>query len=110
MDLYQNKDMPANVVSSRIEKLYSERSALDEQLVKLRPEESKDDFDAAVLAQNIAEAGAIWEQADTPDKRQILQTFINRIDIDGEDISIEWSFLGTNPWTRDFVVLHIAAF
>jgi site-specific DNA recombinase len=93
MDLYQNKDMPANIVSARIEKLYSERTALDEQLHKLRPDLTDDSFDPAVFAKIVADAGAIWAQADTPGKRQILQTFINRIDLDGDDYRIEWSFL-----------------
>jgi site-specific DNA recombinase len=91
MDLYQNKDMPANVVSARIEKLYSERSALEEQLGKLRPMKAQEDLDMKVITQIIADAGAIWEQADISDKRQILQTFINRIVLDGENIKIEWA-------------------
>jgi site-specific DNA recombinase len=93
MDLYQNKDMPANVVSARIEKLYSERTALDEQLSKLCPEGTAGDFDASLVGKVIADAGVVWKHTDTPGKRQILQTFINRIEIDGEDVKVEWSFL-----------------
>jgi site-specific DNA recombinase len=93
MDLYQNKDMPANVVSGRIERLYSERMALDEQLHKLFPERTEDDFDTAIVAQIIADAGTIWAQSDTPGKRQILQSFVNRIDLDGDNVKIEWAFL-----------------
>ena len=93
MDLYQNKEMPANIVSARIDKLYIERTALDEQLSKLRPQSFEDDLDIEGISAIIADAGAVWYNTDTPGKRQILQLFINRIDIDGENFKIEWSFL-----------------
>jgi site-specific DNA recombinase len=93
MDLYQNNNMPANIVSARIEKLYSERTALDEQLSKIEPQDVGKDFDAEGIADVIADAGAIWRLADTAGKRRILQTLINRITVDGESVKIEWSFL-----------------
>lgn len=93
MDLYQSNNMPANVVSARIEKLYGERTALDGQLSKLEPENVEDDFDKDVIGDVISDAGKVWAFADMAGKRQILQTMINRILIDGEEVKIEWSFL-----------------
>lgn len=93
MDLYQNNNMPANVVSSRIEKLYGERTALDEQLSKMGPQEGvEDDFDKDVIGDIIADAGKMWPFADIAGKRQILQTLINKIVLDGDNFEIEWSF------------------
>lgn len=94
MDLYQDNNMPANVVSSRIDKLYSERTAIDEQLSKMEPEGAEDEFDAEGVAAIIADAGAIWAVSDMAGKRQVLQTMIDRITLDGDEFTIKWSFLG----------------
>ena len=93
MDLYQSKAIPMNVVSVRIEKLYNERTAIEEQLYKIEPQGDKEEINLEAVADLINDAGAIWGFADTSDKRQILQTLINRIVIDRDNVNIEWSFL-----------------
>jgi site-specific DNA recombinase len=93
MDLYQDNNMPANVVSTRIEKLYNERTALSEQLPKLVTEAVEEDFDIDAIWDFLTDAAKLWAFADVTGKRQVLQTLINRIVIDGENVEIEWSFL-----------------
>ncbi len=92
MDLYQSNNMPANVVSARIEKLYNERTALDEQLRNIAPESTEDNFDESLVSKAIADAGALWSFSDMAVRRQILQTIISKIIIDDERVEIKWSF------------------
>jgi site-specific DNA recombinase len=91
MDLYQSKTIPVDVVSARIGKLYSERTALDEQLNKIEPQGAREEVDEVKLTALIADLGAIWSLNDTAGKRQILQMIIKRIVLDGDSVEIEWS-------------------
>jgi site-specific DNA recombinase len=91
MDLYQSKTIPVDIVSVRIGKLYGERTALDEQLKKIEPQRAREEIDEERLASLVADAGAIWPFADTAERRQILQTIVKRIVLDGESVEIEWS-------------------
>ena len=40
----------------------------------------------------LADAAQIWDFADESQKRRILQSLINKIVIDGENVTIEWVF------------------
>lgn len=40
----------------------------------------------------LSEVAAVWDMADTEQKRFIMRSLINRIVINGEDIDIQWSF------------------
>jgi site-specific DNA recombinase len=82
MDLYQSKTIPVDIISARIDKLYSERKVLDEQLRKIEQQGARKEIDAVALAAMIAEEGAMWPFADTAGKRQILQMIIKRIVLD----------------------------
>jgi site-specific DNA recombinase len=93
MDLYQSDNMPADVLSARIDKLYREKTALTEQLSKIVPPTPKRDYNSEVVTALLADFAAVWEGAEQDERRTIIQALINRIVLDGENIKIEWSFL-----------------
>jgi site-specific DNA recombinase len=92
MDLYQNDTIPADVLSARIEKLYREKVALDEQLSSLVPPAPKVDYDAESITEMMKEFALYWDDAEPEHRRRIIQTMVRRIVLDGEDVNIEWSF------------------
>ncbi|MDR1572378.1 MAG: recombinase family protein [Clostridiales Family XIII bacterium] len=93
MDLYQAENLPADILSARIDKLYREKLAFAEQLNKLEPQAQKKDYDAAGISELIAELSTVWESADQSEQRLIMETLIDRIVLDGNTIRIEWAFL-----------------
>lgn len=89
MELYQMDGIPPEILGDKINKLYNERTTLQESI-------AADASTAAVpfdLAEAIiSDAANVWDFADEDQKRRILQSLINRIVINGSDIDIEWSF------------------
>ncbi len=96
MDLYQSDSIPADVLSQRIDKVYREKLQYEEQLERIEPQAPKKDFDAQSVEDMLSDLASIWKIADKPEKRMVLETLVNRIMIDGENIKIEWSFLDNN--------------
>lgn len=89
MELYQNDDISTQVLGDSINKLYFEKTSLEKTL------ESKEDlgimpFDLA--EELLKDAAQVWDFADNDQKRRIMQSLINRIVIDGDDVKIEWAF------------------
>ena len=93
MDLYQSDSIPPDVLSARIDKLYREKVALDGQLAALTPMKPKQDYNAGGIAESIAEFAAVWDSAETPQRRSIIQALVRRIVLNGEQVSIVWSFI-----------------
>ena len=93
MDLFQSDNIPADVLSARIDKVYKDKVALTEQLEKLEPQEQKKDFDSKGTADFLAELSVVWDAAETSEKRLVLESLVNRIMLDGDTIDIEWAFL-----------------
>ena len=90
MQLYQLDDMPADVLGNNISKLYNEKTSLQQSIVKEETNEKELTFDLAM--ELLKDASNIWEFADRGQKRRILQSIIDRIVIDEENIKIEWAF------------------
>lgn len=89
MELYQKDDIPADVLGDSINKLYSEKTALQNSITP-EPENGVLPFD---LAQELlADAAEVWDIADDDQKRRIMQSLITRIVLTGDDVKIEWSF------------------
>lgn len=89
MELYQKDDIPPDVLGDSINKLYTEKTALQNS-VTLEPKNDVLPFD---LAQELlADAAEVWDIADDDQKRRIMQSLITRIVLTGDDVKIEWSF------------------
>lgn len=93
MDLYQVDNMPISEISSRIEKLHEEKKALERQMPELKPDLNTSEFDIAKIRKILNELSILWDRASLEQKRNIMQTLINRIDLDGEKVDITWSFV-----------------
>ena len=93
MDLYQNDTMPADVLAARIDKLYREKVTLGEQLAAIVPPAPKRDYNADGISNILSDCAAVWELAETDERRRIIQALVSRITLDGEQVNIQWSFL-----------------
>jgi site-specific DNA recombinase len=93
MDLFQSDSLPADVLSTRIDKLYREKLGLAEQLNKLVPQAPKKNFNSNGAQEMIADLSSVWEHADDSEKRLVFEALISRIMLDGQNINIEWTFL-----------------
>lgn len=89
MGLYQQDEIPPELLGEQINKLYSEKTALQSSLtLVVEPEEQPFDLVQAL----IADAAQIWDFADETQKRRIMQSLVSRIILTDDDISIEWAF------------------
>ncbi len=89
MELYQMDDIPAELLGGKINKLYGERTALQETLL---PDEEPTAIPFDLVKELIADAAQIWDYADESQKRRILQSLISKIVITEDDVEIEWAF------------------
>ena len=89
MELYQNDDIPTQILGDSINKLYLEKTTLEKAI---EPEKDLNIMPFDLAEELIADAAQIWDFADYTQKRRILQSLINRIVIDGENVTIEWAF------------------
>jgi site-specific DNA recombinase len=89
MELYQRDGIPAELLGENINKLYNEKTAL-QSAITVVPEAELTPFD--LVEELIADAAQIWEFADEPQKRRIMQGLISRIVLTENDIKIEWAF------------------
>lgn len=89
MGLYQNDDIPAEVLGQNINKLYNEKNSLT---AKLTPVEEDPDRPFDLVQELIADASQIWEFADVAQRRRIMQSLISKIIITDDDVKIEWAF------------------
>lgn len=93
MDLYQDDRVPMEVVSSRIDKLHREKTALEAQLASLEPPKPKRDYDEDAFSGLLSDFATVWQSASLEDRRSIISTLIRRINLDGDRVEIEWAFL-----------------
>lgn len=89
MELYQKDDIPAEVLGDSINKLYTEKTALQGSATP-EPESTVLPFDLA--RELIANAAEVWDFADDEQKRRIMQGLITRIVLTDDDVKVEWNF------------------
>lgn len=89
MELYQQDDIPAELLGGKINKLYAEKTALQSSLM---PEETDETVPFDLVQELIADAAQIWDFADESQKRRIMQSLISRIVLTDDDVKIEWAF------------------
>ena len=89
MELYQHDDIPAELLGERINRLYNERTALQDTLA---PEVEQTTMPFDLAAELLSDAAQIWDFADEAQKRRIMQSLISRIVLTDDDVKIEWAF------------------
>jgi len=89
MELYQRDDIPPDVLGEKINKLYTERTALQSSVtMEKEPEEASVDL----VSELLSNAAQIWDFADKAQKRRIMQSLISRIVLTDDNVEIEWAF------------------
>lgn len=89
MELYQQDDIPAELLGERINRLYNERTALQSTIA---PEPEPDTAPFDLVQELIADAAQVWDFADEAQKRRIVQSLVSRIILTEDDVEIEWAF------------------
>ena len=90
MELYQVDGIPADVLAVNINKLYNEKTSLQEML---QPKEvPSDNMPFDLVEELLKDAAQIWDFADDLQKRKIVHSLIKKITIYGEKVEIEWNF------------------
>ena len=89
MELYSLENMPAQIVAEKIAAIQNEKKTLESQLTITR--ESSDD-NTAEITQLISNTAAIWDLADTEQKRFLMKTLVRKITVYPDNIEIEWTF------------------
>lgn len=89
MELYQHDDIPAELLGEKINRLYNERTALQDTL---SPEVEQTAMPFNLVEELLSDAAQIWDFADEAQKRRIMQSLISRIVLTDDDVKIEWAF------------------
>lgn len=89
MELYQNDEIPTELLGEKINRLYNEKTVLQESL---SPAAEPDSMPFDLAEELIADAAQIWDFADESQKRRIMQSLVSRIILTDKDIKIEWAF------------------
>lgn len=89
MELYQHDDIPPELLGDRINKLYAERTALQELVT---PVSEPDAMPLDLVEELLSDAAQVWDFADEAQKRRIMQSLITRIVLTDDDVKIEWAF------------------
>lgn len=95
LDLYQmGGSLPASMVGDRVAKLQAEIDGVEAALAEAVEEPPAKRLDAArdalVGAEDVLDNGTLDE------RRELVHSLIHRIDLDGENIDIHWSFAPEN--------------
>lgn len=92
MDLYQMDKIPMETIGERISKLHEEKKIIQAEIDNntiIKVENS----DLSELLGVLSDLPLIWQYATLEEKRNILSRLIKRIDIDHDEIKIEWTFI-----------------
>jgi len=89
MGIYQNDEIPPELLGENINKLYNEKTSLQATIAPI-DEPTVTPFD--LVQELIVDAAQVWEFADEGQRRRITQSLISRIVLTDDDIKIEWAF------------------
>ena len=78
MELYQQDDIPPELLGERINRLYGEKTALENTLA---PVVEQDTVPLDLVSELIEDAAEIWDFADEGQKRRILQSLVSRLSL-----------------------------
>ena len=91
MDLYGVGKYNIDELDEKTAPLQDQRDKLMAELKKLQADSNRITDDQVL--QIVSSFDEVLEQGDLQDKRSIIEQLINRIDIDGDDITINWNFI-----------------
>lgn len=89
MELYQRDDIPPDVLGEKINKLYTERTALQ---ASITPQKEPEEVSVDLVSELLSDAAQIWDFADEAQKRRILQSLISKIILTDDNVEIVWAF------------------
>ena len=91
LDLYQmGGSLPASMVGDRVAKLQAEIDGVEAALAEVVEEPPTQRLDAARAA--LVGAEDVLDNGTLDERRELVHSLIRRIDLDGENIDIHWSF------------------
>lgn len=89
MELYQQEDIPAELLGEKINRLYNERLTLQ---AAITPTEEPENVPFDLVEELLTDAAQVWDFADEAQKRRIMQSLISRIILTEDNVEIEWAF------------------
>ena len=92
MDLYEDGEMPLDIIQARIHKLNDKRGKLEDELEAIYLEEKKKLSHEETLSL-VNSFGDILESGDMVEIRAVIGELINRIELDDDDVTIHWNFI-----------------
>ena len=92
IDLYGVGKIPVDILEKKILDVQERRDAAEEELDRLR-EEARPKMTVEDAAEEISSFADVLETGDQKKIHAVLADLIDRIEIDGEDVSIFWSFM-----------------
>jgi site-specific DNA recombinase len=90
LDLCQMGTLPAAAVADRLKSLQDEVEGIDTALRELAEDDPAERLEAA--RETLVGAAEILDNGSLDEKRELVHSLIHRIDLDGENIDIHWSF------------------
>ena len=87
LDLYLS-DIPLEVIQNRVTEYTQQKEKLEAEAQRIR-EENKN---KKLSANRLKDFGEVLEKGNFSQIRTLLTSLINRIEIDGEDVTIHWNF------------------
>lgn len=92
MDLYEDGEMPLDIIQARIHKLNDKRGKLEDELEEIYLEEKKKLSQEETL--NLVKSFSdILESENMVEIRAIIGELINKIELDDDDVTIHWNFI-----------------
>lgn len=93
MKLYQDDKIPVSIISERIDKLYKEKTELQNSVIEVIEDPVDDNFQMYMTW--LKNFNAIWEEANFEEKRVMITSLIKRIDVGNtrNEVYITWNDL-----------------
>ena len=91
MDLYSLGHISFDMVETKIHEINETKQKLESELAVLQ-ESAKENLSRDEAIKAVKSFGDILERGDFNEIRYIITTLIDRIDLDGDDITIRWNF------------------
>ena len=91
MDLYTVGDMPVDVLQERIHGLNDHKLKLEAELEKIKQEQAEKMSQEETM-DIVNSFGELLERGDFDESREVVGALIEKVVIDGDNITIHWTF------------------
>ena len=92
MDLFQFNDMPIDNIRERIESLNQQKNALENKLDNHIPDKNIPAFNDSMIFENLYNVFNSWNLSTIQEKRELLGSIIEKIELNDDDIHIHYIF------------------